>query len=335
MERLLQEVRKPIQLSNGEILMTGSAGIALFPQDATSPEELLQMADLSMYWIKRCGKNSFRFYSPDLRFNDNEPLDVAIGFRNALANSEFELFYQPRVAVESNQVIGCAALIRWNHPERGLLLPAQFVRIAEDTGLIKEIGQWVLEEALRQNATWRSQGLKPMLMSINVSASQIRDPCFPKAVKDALARAGMPAGSLELELTESLLIDNGLVAEASLATLKGLGVRIAIDDFGSGYSGLHYPSRYPVGTIKINQFFTRNIATDTMAATICHSVIKLGHDLALTTVAEGVESDEQARLLRSWKCSELQGYLFDKPRRANTRGSASGLPAYLNDLLGS
>jgi diguanylate cyclase (GGDEF)-like protein/PAS domain S-box-containing protein len=313
MERILYEVRKPLQLGNQEVMITGSAGVALYPQDAVEPEELLQMADLSMYWIKRSGKNSFRFYSPDLRFNENEPLDVAIGFRRALINSEFELFYQPRVSAESKQVKGCEALIRWNHPERGVLLPAQFVRIAEDTGLINEIGQWVLEEALRQNATWRRQGFEPISMSINVSASQIRDPLFPQIVEDALAQAGLPAESLELELTESLLIDNGLLAETSLEVLRQLGVRIAIDDFGTGYSGLHYLSRFPVDTIKIDHVFTRDIGNDTTAAIICRSVLKLGQDLGLTTVAEGVESNEQALLLQSWNCSELQGYMFAKP----------------------
>jgi diguanylate cyclase (GGDEF)-like protein/PAS domain S-box-containing protein len=313
MERLLHEVRRPVQLGNQEIMITGSAGVALFPKDAAEPEELLQMADLSMYWIKRCGKNSFRFYSPDLRFNENEPLDVAVGFRRALINGEFELFYQPRISALSKQVIGCEALIRWNHPERGTLLPAQFIRIAEDTGLINEIGQWVLEEALRQNATWREDGFEPISMSINVSASQIRDPLFPMRVANALAKTNLPAASLELELTESLLIDNGLLAETSLGILKGLGVRIAIDDFGTGYSGLHYLSRFPVDTIKIDHVFTRNIATDAMAATICRSVLRLGQDLGLTTVAEGVETNEQALLLESWDCSELQGYMFAQP----------------------
>jgi diguanylate cyclase (GGDEF)-like protein/PAS domain S-box-containing protein len=313
MSRLLSEIRKPLQLGNHEVLITGSAGVALFPQDGNRPEELLQMADLSMYWIKRSGKNSFRLYSPELRSNENESLDVAVGLRRALVKDEFQLYYQPRVCAESKQVKGCEALIRWNHPERGMLLPAQFVRIAEETGLINEIGEWVLEEALQQNACWRREGFEPITMSINVSASQIRDPSFPTIVSDALARAGLPAASLELELTESLLIDNGLLAETSLGMLKKLGVRIAIDDFGTGYSGLHYLSRFPVDTIKIDHGFTRNIATDTTAATICRSVIKLGQDLGLTTVAEGVETNEQLHLLESWNCSELQGYIFARP----------------------
>ncbi|WP_263385413.1 EAL domain-containing protein [Granulicella arctica] len=313
MERLLYEIRKPLQLGDQEIMITASAGIALFPQDTSEPEELLQMADLSMYWIKRSGKNSFRFYSPDLRFNQNEPLDVAIGFRRALVNGEFELFYQPRVSAESKKVKGCEALIRWNHPDRGMLLPAQFVRIAEDTGLINEIGQWVLEEALKQNATWRRDGFEPICMSINVSASQIRDPSFPRIVADALAKACLPAESLELELTESLLIDNGALAESSLGALKQLGVRIAIDDFGTGYSGLHYLSRFPIDTIKIDQIFTRDIVKDETAAIICRLVLRLGQELGLTTVAEGVESNEQALLLESWNCCELQGYMFAKP----------------------
>ncbi|AFL89380.1 PAS domain S-box/diguanylate cyclase (GGDEF) domain-containing protein [Terriglobus roseus DSM 18391] len=312
-EQLLHEISKPLPLGSKEILITGSAGIALFPQDTVEPEELLQMADVSMYAVKRRGKNSFRFYTADLRFNQNEPLDVAVGFRRALANSEFELYYQPRVNASSKRIIGCEALIRWNHPDRGTLLPAQFIRIAEDTGLINEIGRWVLEEALQQNASWRRSGFQSALISINVSPSQIRDPNFPAIVQDALARYRLPGTSLELELTESLLIDNGELAESSLRLLKKLGVRIAIDDFGTGYSGLQYLARFPIDTIKIDQGFTRNITSDHLSATICKSILTLGRDLGLTTVAEGVESVEQAELLRSWSCKELQGHLFGKP----------------------
>jgi diguanylate cyclase (GGDEF)-like protein/PAS domain S-box-containing protein len=313
MERLMQEIRKPITCGDQEIVVTGSAGVALYPQDSHDAESLLQMADLSMYWIKRCGKNSFRLYSPELRFNNNEPLDVAVGFRNALSNNEFELHYQPRVDAKNERIMGFEALLRWNHPTRGLLLPAQFIRIAEDMGLINEIGAWVLERALAQNAAWRSDGLEPVLMSVNVSPAQIRDPDFPKKVSAALKKSGQPAHSLELELTESILIDNAELADASLRALKQLGVRVAIDDFGAGYSGLHYLSRFPVDTIKIDHFFTRNIARDKTAATICHSVLKLGQSLGLLTVAEGVETKEQASLLRRWRCSELQGFMFAKP----------------------
>lgn len=312
-DKLLVEIRKPILSGEQELLVTGSAGVALFPQDGSNSEELLQMADLSMYWIKKCGKNSVRFYSSELRFNRNEPLDVAIGFRHALQNREFCLYYQPRVSSDNLRITGFEALIRWQHPERGLLLPAQFIRIAEDTGLINEIGRWVLEEALEQNAAWRKLGLEPVTIAVNVSPAQIRDPEFPNIVAAALAKTGVPAASLELELTESLLIDNADLADASLRALKKLGVRIAIDDFGAGYSGLHYLSRFPVDTIKIDLFFTRNIVTNKTAATICRSIIALGEALGLTTVGEGVEEESQASLLRSWQCSELQGYMFAKP----------------------
>jgi diguanylate cyclase (GGDEF)-like protein/PAS domain S-box-containing protein len=335
LNRILIDIRKPLFARGQELWVTGSVGVSIFPVDGSQAEDLLLMADLAMYWIKRCGKNSFHLYSPDLRFNHNEPLDVAVGFRSALKNREFRLFYQPRVSADTRQVNGFEALIRWQHPKRGLLLPAQFIRIAEDTGLINEIGRWVIEEALLDNAAWRKAGHKPVTISVNVSAAQIQDPEFPNAVGNALRRSGLPAESLELELTESLLIDNAELAEASLRALKQLGVRIAIDDFGAGYSGLHYLSRFPIDAIKIDHFFTKNIATDDTAATICRSVLKLGQALGLTTVAEGVEAESQVSLLRSWQCSELQGYLFAKPlplREAELFLIASSAPANSIDL---
>ncbi|SEB38569.1 putative bifunctional diguanylate cyclase/phosphodiesterase [Terriglobus roseus] len=322
LERLLQEIRKPIRCGNQELIVTGSAGVATYPQDARDVEPLLQMADLSMYWIKRCGKNSFRLYSPELRFNDNEPLDVAVGFRKALANGEFELYYQPRVDTQTKRILGFEALIRWQHPQRGFLLPAQFIRIAEDTGLIHEIGSWALQHALEQNAAWRMAGLEPVVMSVNVSPAQIRDPDFPAFVEEALRATGLPASSLELELTESILIDNADLADSTLRALKQLGVRIAIDDFGAGCSGLHYLSSFPVDTIKVDHFFIRDIATNKTAAIICRSVLKLGQSLGLFTVAEGVETQDQVSLLRRWRCSELQGFMFAKPMQSEDAGRA-------------
>ena len=327
LERLLMEIQKPLMVSGSPVLVTASLGAAVFPEDSLEAGTLMQMADLAMYSAKRFGKNSFRFYSPELRANNNEPLDVAVGFRRALAQQEFELYYQARVGTGENQVVGFEALIRWNHPERGLLLPAQFVRIAEDTGLIHEIGAWVLREALRQNAQWRAAGYRPVTMSVNVSPAQIRDPQLARFIAEALEETGLPADSLELELTESLVIDNPEVAEASLRALRRLGVRIAIDDFGSGYSGLQYLSRFPIDIIKIDHYFVRNIATDRAAATICQSVLKLGVDLGLTTVAEGVEGEEQAVLLQEWNCSEMQGFLFGRAEpeaRARARLGQAG-----------
>ena len=312
-ERLLQEIRKPVLRGKDEVIVTGSAGVAMYPQDGSDAETLLQMADLSMYWIKRRGKNSFRLYSSELRSNDDEALDLEAGLRAALHNEEFELFYQPRVNASSTALVGFEALIRWRHPTRGLLLPAQFIRIAEHTGLIDEIGTWALQQALKQNAKWRAEGLKPVSMSVNVSPAQVRDPAFPMLVAEALAKAGLPPESLELELTESILIDDAESADLSLQVLNQLGVRVAIDDFGTGFSGLQYLSRFAVDTIKIDHFFIRNISTDPTAATICHSILKLGQALGLLTVAEGVELKEQAALLRRWHCTELQGFMFARP----------------------
>lgn len=313
LEKIIQETRKPLVCRDQELVVTGSAGVAIYPADATSVETLLQMADLSMYGIKHCGKNSFRLYSRDLPSKKHEPLDVAAGFRTALEKKEFELYYQPRVDTRTKRTTGFEALIRWQHPTRGVLLPAQFIRIAEDSGLINEIGTWALQQALQQSAAWRADGLEPVLMSVNVSPSQIRDPQFLKVVADTLANTGLPGSSLELELNESILIDDADLAETSLRALKQLGVRVAIDDFGAGCSGLHYLSRFAVDTIKVDHFFIRNIATNKSAATICRAVLKLGQSLGLSTVAEGVETKDQVAMLRRWRCSELQGYMFSKP----------------------
>ena len=320
-ERMMLEIRKPVSLGNRELVVTASVGISLFPQDTDDADELLLLADLSMYSVKRSGKNSHRFYLPELRSNRNEPLDIAVGLRKALVNQEFELYYQPRLRAATSEVLGFEALIRWRHPTRGILLPAQFIGIAEDTGMINDIGQWAIEEALRQNAAWRNSGLIPVSMSVNVSAVQVRDPYFQRSVGEILARSGLPAESFEVELTESLLLDHARLANATLQGLKELGIRIAIDDFGSGYSGLHYLSRFPVDTIKIDQFFTVNIASDKTAATICRSVMRLGRELGLTTVAEGIELEEQAVLLRKWRCTELQGFMFANPMPSHLAAS--------------
>ena len=312
-EKILAEIRRPVLLGSSELMVTASIGVALFPGDAVNADDLLLAADLSMYSAKRRGKNLYRFYTPSLRLNRNEPLDIAVGLKKAIVNGEFELFFQPRVSARTNEILSLEALIRWKHPTRGLLMPAQFIGVAEDTGIIHELGQWSMEEAIRQNAKWRQAGLKDISISVNVSPAQMRDPHFPTAVADILSEAGLSPEALEIELTESLLIDNAGVAEVSLCALKELGVKIAIDDFGSGYSGLHYLSRFPVDTIKIDHFFTGNIAHDKTSATICRSIIKLGQQIGLTTVAEGVETREQAVLLRSWRCTELQGHLFASP----------------------
>jgi diguanylate cyclase (GGDEF)-like protein/PAS domain S-box-containing protein len=313
MERLIQSISSPLRLCGQEVMATVSAGAAISPEDSSDAEELLRLADFAMYAAKRDQKNSWKQYRPELKAGKAELLNLTAGLRRALAKNEFVLHYQPRVETATGRIAGMEALVRWQHPERGLLSPGEFIRIAEETGLIIRIGQWVIEEAVRQNTAWREAGLKVLPISVNVSPAQFRNSSFVSSIATTLQKVDFPPQLLELELTESLLMDNEESADTALKELKDLGVRLAIDDFGTGYSGLSYLARFTVDTIKIDQSFTARIGEDETAAAICRSTLHLARELRLTTVAEGVESEEQVRLLQLWGCDELQGFYFAKP----------------------
>ena len=312
MGRLIQRLGQPMELGNRQWTVTGSAGYALFPRDAHTAEELVRMADLAMYAAKRESKNTWRAYQPAFDQGTRSTLDIASGLRRAVAENEFYLLYQPRIDAATGRLRSMEALIRWNHPQHGVLLPAQFILTAEETGAISEIGLWVIKEAIRQNLQWSSQRRDIVPISVNVSPVQFRSHNFACTVVKHLHDAGLPPSMLELEVTESLLMEETSSVEP-LRNLRSNGVRISIDDFGTGYSGLGYLSRFPVDTLKLDRSFTQHICEQEGAAIICSSVLQLGNRLGMNTVAEGVEHEAQATLLRQWGCTELQGHYFGRP----------------------
>jgi diguanylate cyclase (GGDEF)-like protein/PAS domain S-box-containing protein len=310
--RLLSSVCMPLNLGGRELLPSVSVGCAVAPGDASEAEELLRMADMAMYAAKNDDKNTWRTYKPSMDSGQRERLLLADAMRQAIARREFVLFYQPRVDAVSRRVTSLEALIRWQHPDRGLLFPGSFITIAEQTGLIQEIGRWVLEEAARQNCSWQAEGVPVVPISVNVSPAQMRRADFVASVVGVVKGAGLNPHLLELELTESLLVDQ-TIANDALLHLREHGLRIAIDDFGTGYSALNYLAKFPVDTLKVDRSFITPITSNESSAAICRYILQLGRELGLTTVAEGVETAEEADLLRGWGCDELQGYLFSKP----------------------
>ncbi len=310
--RVLKRISAPLRIGGRELVVTASAGYAVAPGDAVASEDLLRKADLAMLSAKHECKATWKAYRPAMDSGHTAMLDIAAGLRLALKRDEFLLMYQPRIDARTNRLHSLEALIRWQHPERGLIFPADFIPIAEETGIIIEIGQWVIQQALRQIGAWRAQGCSIVPVSVNVSAAQFRNPAFPKFVAKALQDAEISPDLLEIELTESIFMDEG-VSNESLTALRNIGVRIAIDDFGTGYSGLRYLQRFSVDILKIDRAFTKSIGHSSTAASICRSILQLAQELHLTAVAEGVESAQQATLLQQWGCDQLQGYHFGYP----------------------
>ena len=314
MNRINDVLSAPLLLEDNEVVVTSSVGYSIYPRDGASPEDLLRMANLAMYAAKSAGKNTWRAYRPCFERDRKNRLVVAGGLREALREGQFFLDYQPRVNAGTNEMCSMEALIRWRHPVQGNLPPAHFIDVAEETGLIREMGFWVMQEAVRQSKHWEAKGLVTVPISINVSPAQFRTADFTTLVTDTIRTSGLTPNLLEIEITESLLMDDSISNEP-LQALRHLGIRVSIDDFGTGYSGLSYLARFPVDTLKIDRSFTRGITQTPAAAAICRSIIDLSTRLNLTTVAEGIESEAQAALLRGWGCDELQGYHLGRPMR--------------------
>ena len=312
-ERAIESLRAPFPVNDNEIYVTGSIGISTFPEDGDSNEELLKHADAAMYHAKDHGRNCYQFYTESINARALERLELESALRKAIEREEFQLYYQPKVDIQTGQVVGAEALIRWISPERGFVPPDAFISLAEETGLLVPIGEWVLREACRQNKTWIDAGLPPIRVSVNVSAVQCTDERFLHTVADGLRESGLGAEFLELEVTESLLMKNLETSVALMERLKALGLHISIDDFGTGYSSLSYLKRLPIDTIKIDRSFIRDIIDDPDDANIVEATISLGHNLRLTVVAEGVEDEHQLEFLRARGCDETQGYFFSKP----------------------
>jgi diguanylate cyclase (GGDEF)-like protein/PAS domain S-box-containing protein len=311
--KLLAVLGQPMMLLGQEITPAASVGISLAPKDGSDGPSLLKNADAAMYRAKRQGGSRLQFYAQEMNARSLDLLKLEASLRHALERDEFLVHYQPQIAVDTNQIVGVEALLRWQPPGRAMVLPADFIPVAEETGLIGMLGQWVLEQACRQQAAWTRAGLRPVRVAVNLSARQFRSEQLVQGVAGALAASGCPADCLELELTESVLMENPEAATAVMQQLSEMGVQLSIDDFGSGYSSLAYLKRFPINALKIDRAFVRDIPADADDAAIATAVIALAHSMKLTVVAEGVETAAQLEFMRERRCDLVQGYYFSRP----------------------
>lgn len=316
-DSIVESMKVPFDIEGNEVFATLSAGVTFFPEHGKDRQTLLKNAGTALYRAKRAGGNNHKFYSRDMHERASKRLRLESNLRRALENDEFLLVYQPRVAIDTQKITGVEALIRWEHPELGLISPAEFIPLAEDTGLIIPIGEWVLREACEQNRKWQQQGLEPFRVGVNISARQFQQADISRVVVRAFEAAKLSPEHLELELTESSIMNNVDFAVKVLTDLKQMGVEITVDDFGTGFSSLSYLKRLPIGALKIDQSFVRDSTTDPDDAALVMAVVTLGHNMHLKVIAEGVETEEQLRFLNLLRCDEVQGYLFSRPVSAD------------------
>ncbi|GGA23934.1 putative bifunctional diguanylate cyclase/phosphodiesterase [Paenibacillus physcomitrellae] len=309
-ERILEQFQLPFVVKQMEISITPSLGITMSPEDGEDVDMLLNNASTATYYAKETGKNSYRFYSRNMDSGASLALEQQL--RKALERKEFVLHYQPKVDIAHGEVVGVEALLRWNHPEFGLVPPNQFIPLAEESGLIVPIGEWVLETACLQNKAWQMAGIPPVVMSVNLSPRQFKDGNIVQKVKQSLDKSGLSAEFLELELTESMMLDMNYAAE-TLAQLKMLGVRTSLDDFGKGYSSLTYLKSLPLDILKVDSSFVRHCTDNEQDAVLLKTIINMGQNLEMTVVAEGVEEEGQLEVLKTFGCHQAQGFLLSKP----------------------
>jgi diguanylate cyclase (GGDEF)-like protein/PAS domain S-box-containing protein len=311
--KILSTTIKPMIILGQERRVTASVGISMYPADAQDEESLMKNADLAMYLAKEEGKNNFQFYSKDMKSQSLEKMALETNLRQALEREEFSLHYQAKLDLKTGAITGVEALLRWQNTELGMVSPAQFIPVAEDTGLIVPIGKWVLRTACTQNMAWQHQGLPRVCMAVNLSARQFADPNLLEDIATVLRDTGMAPELLELEITESMVMSNIDRATKVLAAMSQMGVRLAIDDFGTGYSSLAQIKRFPIDTLKVDRSFIRDLMRNPEDRAITEVIIAMGKTLSLTIVAEGVETQEQETFLREHACDESQGYHFSKP----------------------
>ncbi len=314
--KIIAGLGRPYAIEGKILHSTPSIGISMFPFNGEDADALMKNADAAMYHAKEKGRNNFQFFSPAMTAAARERMELERDLRGALDNGQYELHYQPQVCARNGQVCGVEALIRWRHPERGLIPPLKFIPIAEETGAIEAIGAWVLQEACRQRARWRAEGIGDLRVAVNLSAQQLRSPSLVAQVREAMAAHGIGPGELELEVTESTAMDDPERAIGQLKALRDIGVELAIDDFGTGYSSLAYLKMLPIHTLKLDRAFVRDIETDENDAAISAATLALARNLGLKVVAEGVENEAQREFLSRHGCDLLQGYLFGRPEPA-------------------
>src|SRR6185312_14828008 len=290
--------------------------ISIFPDDATDSTSILKNAGAALHRAKMLGGNNYRFYTSDMNARALKRLELETNLRRAIEREELEVFYQPQVEYSSGKVVGAEALVRWHHPTLGFLPPAEFIPLAEDTGVIEELGAWVMQTACAEAGRWVADGFDEIRIAINVSTREFRNPNFYERMVETLARTGLAPQRLELELTETTIMENTQSAVELLRKIRQLGVKIAIDDFGTGYSSLSYLKRLPIDTLKLDRSFVNGATSDPDDAALVMAVITLAHNLRLKVMAEGVETEEHLRFLRLLRCDGGQGYLFGKPMPA-------------------
>jgi diguanylate cyclase (GGDEF)-like protein/PAS domain S-box-containing protein len=312
-EKILRALAAPHLIEQHDLSITASIGIAVYPDDGTDGETLMKHADFAMLHAKDSGRNNFQFFKPEMNIRALERQSLEFSLRHALAQEQFVLHYQPKINLETGAIVGAEALIRWHHPERGLVAPVHFIPVAEECGFIVPISRWVLREGCRQARAWQDAGLPALRIAINISAVELRSKDFAAGVRTILAETGLEPRYLELEFTESFLMNDSKSAAAVLQELRQMGVQLALDDFGTGYSSLSYLKRFPIDTLKIDQSFVRDLMTDADDASIVRAVLSMGESLNMLVIAEGVETREQLNFLREHACPQGQGFYFSHP----------------------
>jgi diguanylate cyclase (GGDEF)-like protein len=312
-QRLVEQLSTPYLLDQKDCHVTLSIGISIFPADGSDSQSLLKAADVAMYRAKELGRNNYQYYLPTMNVHTLERLELESDLRHALERGEFSLHYQPKVEIASGLITGVEALLRWKHPVRGLVPPLDFIPLAEETGLIVPIGEWVLATACARTNAWQGRGLPKLSVAVNLSARQFADSMLLAKLTRIIHASGLDPAYLELEITESVVMANGECAVAVLEKLKHIGVQIAIDDFGTGYSSLAYLKRFPIDTLKVDRSFIRDIPADSGDMKITRAIVAMAHSLRLKVVAEGVETAEQLQFLRSLSCDAVQGYFLYRP----------------------
>ncbi|HEX2548471.1 MAG TPA: EAL domain-containing protein [Gammaproteobacteria bacterium] len=312
-ENIFKACAKPIKIRSHEFFITASIGICIYPNDGASLEDLLKNADMAMYKAKRAGGGVYQYYTEEMNLEASAYIELESKLRKAILNNEFILHYQPKYTIKDGQICGVEVLIRWESPEQGLIMPEKFIPIAEETGLIMQIGEWVLREACKTNKTWQDQGFNPVSIAVNVSAKQFKHQDLIKLVQDVLQETGMAAEYLELEITETAIMENVESAITKLIAIEKMGVKVSIDDFGTGYTSISYLKQFPISILKIDKSFIKGIPLNQNDNAIASGVIALAHSLGLLVVAEGVETNEQLQYLAEHNCDIVQGYYLSKP----------------------
>ena len=323
---IVQALSRPLRADERTLHVTASVGVATFPADGDSAELLLKHADAAMYRAKAHGRNGVQCYTRDMGLQAHQRVELQTALRLALEQGQFELHYQPQCAPDTGRIVAVEALIRWQHPQLGLVSPERFIPLAEETGLIAPIGRWVLRSACRQLQAWHAAGHTRLVMAVNLSARQFVAQDIPQLVREVLEEHGLPARALELELTETALMHNAEAVHATLQALKDLGVVLALDDFGTGYSSLNHLRRFPIDAIKIDRSFTAEMASSDDTTAIVRAIVAMARSLGVQTVAEGVENEAQLRFLAALQCDRVQGYHLGRPQPAAELAPALGPP---------